>query len=105
MFQTPKELESMVLTDTKILVEPLETENKSKGGIIFHSWSRQNHKKGLVVLTGPGLLNKQKNRVKLGIDAGDTILYNQESGIEVSINSKKFIMFMDEQSIVGKLNE
>lgn len=105
MFQTPKELESMVLTDNKILVQPITGEQKTSGGIILHSWSQANHKRGIVVLTGPGLLNKQKVRVKLGVEAGDTVLYKQEEGIDVSINGKKFVMFLTEEPIVGKIND
>ena len=105
MFEAPKELESMVLTDDKILIQADNSVQKTAGGLILHSWSRQNHLKGLVVLTGPGLLNKVKERVKLGVQAGDTILYNKDEGIEVSINGKKFVLFMNEKSIVGKLNE
>ena len=97
------ELDSMVLTDTKILLQPAEGESKTSSGIILHSWSHQNHKKGLVVLTGPGALTEQNTRVKLGIQAGDTVFYKSEEGVEVSINGKKFLLFMNEQAIVGKV--
>ena len=64
----------------RILVQRLEEEEKTKGGIIIPDTAKEKPQQGKVVGVGEGKLLDNGTRVKPGVKAGDTVLFGKYSG-------------------------
>ena len=88
--------------DDRVVVEPLEAEEKTAGGILLPDTAKQKPQQGKVVSVGPGKLNDDGNRVALAVKVGDTVLYGKYSGSDVEVNGKE-IKILRESDILAKL--
>jgi len=86
----------------RVLVEPLEAEEKTKGGIIIPDTAKEKPQQGKVVATGPGARTEDGTLVKLDVKVGDKILYGKWSGTEVKVDGKD-LLIMKESDIMGVL--
>ena len=75
--------------DDRVVVEPLEAEEKTAGGILLPDTAKQKPQRGKVVAVGPGKVRDNGERVALSVKVGDEILYGKYSGNEVEVNGKK----------------
>ena len=71
----------------KIIVEPVEAETVTKGGIIIPDTALEKPQKGTVIATGQG-----KSDEAMEIKTGDTVLYGKYSGTEVVLDDKKYLV-------------
>jgi co-chaperonin GroES (HSP10) len=85
-FIVPKELHGMIVAKGKLIVELMPDEDKTKGGIMLHSFSKPAHQKGVVVLTG------EAKGAPL-VDMGAVVLVDKVLGKECQINGKTFYIF------------
>ena len=88
--------------DDRIVVEPLEAEEKTTGGILLPDTAKQKPQQGKVIAVGPGRLSDKGDRVALGVKVGDTVLFGKYSGSDVEVNSKEY-KIVRESEILGKL--
>ena len=86
----------------RVLVEPLEAEEKTKGGIIIPDTAKEKPQQGKVVATGPGARTEDGTLIKLDVKVGDKILYGKWSGTEVKVDGKD-LLIMKESDIMGVL--
>jgi chaperonin GroES len=86
----------------RVLVEPLEAEEKTKGGIIIPDTAKEKPQQGKVVAAGPGARTEDGTLVKLDVKVGDKILYGKWSGTEVKVDGKD-LLIMKESDIMGVL--
>ena len=84
----------------RILVQRLEEEEKTKGGIIIPDTAKEKPAEGKVVSVGSGKLGDDGKRIPLEIKKGDTILFGKYSGTEVTIEGKEYLI-MREDDILG----
>ena len=68
----------------KVIVEPVEAETVTKGGIIIPDTAQEKPQKGTVIATGKGKADEP-----MEVKAGDTVLFGKYSGTEVHIDDKK----------------
>jgi chaperonin GroES len=73
----------------KILVEILEAEEKTKGGIILPDTAKEEKAEGRVIATGPGKLLESGKIQPLEVKKGDRILFGKYSGDEIVIDGVK----------------
>src|SRR5215204_3374073 len=88
--------------DDRVVVEPLDAEEKTAGGILLPDTAKQKPQQGKVVATGPGKLDDNGNRVALAVKIGDTVLYGKYSGSDVEVNGKE-LKILRESDILAKL--
>jgi chaperonin GroES len=88
--------------DDRVVVEPLEAEEKTAGGILLPDTAKQKPQRGKVVAVGPGKLRDNGERVALAVKVGDEILYGKYSGNDVEVNAKEF-KILRESDILAKL--
>ncbi|RLD61762.1 MAG: co-chaperone GroES [Bacteroidetes bacterium] len=74
-----------------ILVEPIETEKVTAGGIIIPDSSKEKPQKGNVVAIGNGIDNK-----KMNVSTNDIVLYGKYAGTEISDEEKNYLMIKEE---------
>ncbi len=84
----------------RVLVKPLEAEEKTKGGIIIPDTAKEKPMQGKVVASGPGARGEDGKLQPMGVKAGDKILYGKWSGNEVKIDGEDLII-MKESDILG----
>ncbi len=86
----------------RVVVEPLEQEEKTAGGIIVPDTAKEKPVQGKVVAVGPGARGEDGALQPLDVKKGDTILYGKYSGTEVKIDGEE-LLIMRESDIMGIL--
>ncbi|MGV6801379.1 MAG: co-chaperone GroES [bacterium] len=86
----------------RVLVERLEEDEKTAGGIIIPDTAKEKPSQGKVLATGDGEIKDNGEIRKLAVKKGDTILFGKWSGTEVKIDGKDLII-MKESDILGIL--
>ncbi len=84
----------------RVLVEPLEADEKTKGGIIIPDTAKEKPMEGKVVAAGAGARGEDGKIQKLDVKVGDRILYGKWSGTEVKLDGKD-LLIMKESDIMG----
>jgi len=75
----------------KILIEPLEREAKTPGGIIIPDTAKEKPQEGKVIAVGPGKWEEGK-LIKPEVKKGDRVLYRRYGGNEIKIEGKEYLM-------------
>jgi chaperonin GroES len=99
-----KAAESLTLRplDDRVVVEPLEAEEKNSGGILLPDTAKQKPQQGKVVAVGPGKLSDKGARTPVGVKVGDTVLFGKYSGSDVEVSSRE-LKILRESDILAKL--
>ncbi len=84
----------------RILVQRVDEEEKTKGGIIIPDTAKENPAEGKVVAVGKGKVDENGKRIALEIKKGDRILFGKYSGSEVKIEDKEYLI-MREEDVLG----
>ena len=84
----------------RVLVERVEQEDRTKGGIIIPDTAQEKPMEGKVVSVGGGARNENGQVVALDVKKGDRILFGKWSGTEVKIDGKE-LRIMKESDIMG----
>jgi chaperonin GroES len=79
----------------RVIVEPLESEEVTPGGIILPETAKERPQKGKVLAVGPGARDDQGKRIPIEVKVGDTVLYGRYSGTEVKIKDKKYLILRE----------
>jgi chaperonin GroES len=90
--------------DDRIVVEPVEAEQKTAGGILLPDNAQQKPTKGKVVATGPGKLSDSGNRLALAVSVGDIVLYGKYSGSDVEVGGAEY-KILRESDILAKFGK
>ena len=88
--------------DDRVVVEPLEAEEKSAGGILLPDSAKQKPQRGRIVATGPGKLNDKGERLSLAVVKGDEVFYGKYSGSDVEVNGRE-LKILREGDILAKI--
>jgi chaperonin GroES len=92
---TAKKLKIRPLDD-RVVVEPFEAEEKTRGGIVLPDTAREKPQRGKVVATGPGkLLEKSGERGEMSLKAGDRVFYGKYSGTEVELEGETYVILRE----------
>jgi chaperonin GroES len=88
--------------DDRVVVEPLDAEEKTSGGILLPDTAKQKPQQGKVVAVGPGKLLESGSRALVAVKIGDTVMYGKYAGSEVEVSGKEF-KILRESDILAKL--
>lgn len=81
----------------RILVQRVEEETTTKGGIIIPDTAKEKPAEGKVVAVGSGRLNKDSGeRTPLDVKAGDTVLFNKYAGTEVKMDGAEYLIMRED---------
>ncbi|MFU8826760.1 MAG: co-chaperone GroES [Brevefilum sp.] len=87
----------------RLVVEPIEEEEITAGGIVLPETAKEKPQKGVVLAVGPGERNDQGEHMPLEVAEGDQVLFAKYSGTEVKYDGKK-LLIMRESDILAKIN-
>jgi chaperonin GroES len=85
---------------SRLVVEPIEQEDVTTGGIYLPETAKEKPQKGLVMSLGPGDRDEEGKRIPMDVKKGDTVLFNKYSGTEIKIDGKK-LLIMKESDILA----
>lgn len=88
--------------DDRVVVMPLEAEEKTAGGILLPDTAKQKPQRGRVLATGPGKLRDTGERHVLNVKVGDEVLYGKYSGSEVEVDGMEY-KILRETDILAKV--
>lgn len=84
----------------RVLVERIESEEKTTGGIIIPDTAREKPMEGRVIAVGSGSIDENGKIRPLDVKVGDHILFGKWSGNEVKFEGKDYLI-MKESDIMG----
>ncbi len=88
----------------RILVQRLEEEEKTKGGIIIPDTAKEKPIEGKVVAVGNGKMLENGEVKPLDVKVGDKILFGKYAGTEVKIGGEEYLI-MREDDILGIIED
>ena len=84
----------------RVLIKVLDSEEKTKGGIIIPDTAKEKPQEGKIVAVGPGAKTEDGKIIKMDVKVGDRVLFGKWSGTEVKIDGKEYNI-MKESDIMG----
>jgi chaperonin GroES len=99
-----KKLKLRPLAD-RVIVEPLEGEEKTASGILLPETAKEKPQEGLILAIGPGRWDEEgKKRVEMEVAVGDKVVFAKYSGSEFKLDEKKYLI-MSEKDILAVLDK
>ena len=86
----------------RILVRRVDSEEKTRGGIIIPDTAKEKPQEGEVVAVGAGARNEVGQVQPLDVKAGDRILFGKWSGTEIKIEGED-LLILKESEVLGVL--
>ncbi len=84
----------------RILVEPLEAEEKTAGGIVIPDPAKEKQQKGKVIAVGKGRVSEDGKLTPLEVKVSDQVLFGRYTGSEVKIGTTDYLI-IKEDDILG----
>ena len=84
----------------RVVVRRVESEEKTKGGIIIPDTAKEKPQEGEIIAVGSGARDEAGKLVPLDVKAGDRVLFGKWSGTEVKLNGED-LLIMKESDIMG----
>jgi len=88
--------------DDRVVVEPLEAEEKTAGGILLPDSAKQKPQRGRILATGPGKLLDDGKRAALVVSKGDEVIYGKYAGNDIKLEGKE-VKILRESDILAKV--
>jgi chaperonin GroES len=84
----------------RVLVRRVQSDEKTKGGLIIPDTAKEKPAEGEIVAVGEGARKDSGELIKPSVKAGDKILFGKWSGTEVTLNGEE-LLIMKESDILG----
>ena len=88
----------------RVLVQPLDGEEKTAGGIIIPDTAKEKPSEGKVIAVGPGAKTEDGKILPMEVKIGDLVLFGKWSGTEVKIDGVEYSI-MKESDIMGIMSK
>ena len=88
----------------RLVVEPIEQEEVTAGGIVLPETAKEKPQKGNVLAAGPGDRDEAGKRIPMDVTVGDMVLFAKYSGTEIKMDGKK-LLILREGDILAILNK
>lgn len=85
----------------RVLVKPIEKEEKTKSGIYLPDTAKEKPQEGEVIAVGPGKMTDDGKRVPMDLKVGDRVIYAKYGGTEIKIDDEE-MMILRESDILAK---
>ena len=88
--------------DDRVVVEPVEAEEMTAGGIVLPDSAKEKPQRGHVLAIGPGKLLDSGERGKLSVTVGDEVIYGKYAGAEIEVDGRE-VKILRESDILAKV--
>jgi len=85
----------------RVVVQPSEEEEVSKGGIILPDTAKEKPQRGVIIAVGPGKLDEEGKRIPMEVKKGDKVIYSKYAGSEIKQDDKE-VLILRESDILAK---
>ena len=80
---------------SRVVVEPLEENEITAGGIVLPDTAKEKPQKGTVLAVGPGDRDEDGDKMPLDVKVGDTVLFQKYGGTEIKVDNKKLLILRE----------
>jgi chaperonin GroES len=88
--------------DDRVVVEPMDAEEVTAGGIVLPDTAKEKPQRGTVVATGPGKLLEDGKRGEMSVATGDEVIYGKYAGSDIEIDGRE-VKILRESDILAKV--
>jgi chaperonin GroES len=88
----------------KVLVERIEAESKTAGGIVLPDTAKEKPQRGKIVSVGEGKVLDDGTRRAMQVKKGDQVLFTSYAGTEIKVDGKEYLI-MDESDIMAVIEK
>ena len=88
--------------EDRVVVEPMEAEEKTSGGIVLPDTAQEKPQRGKVIAVGPGKLLDSGHRGELSVAVGDEVIFGKYGGTEIEIDGDE-VKILRESDILAKI--
>ena len=86
----------------RLLVKPIEGEERTKSGIILPDTAKEKPQEGEVLAVGPGRLTEDGKRIAMDVKVGDIVLYAKYGGTEIKVDGVELMMLRESDVLAKK---
>jgi chaperonin GroES len=79
----------------RVLIKPLEEEEKSSGGIILPDTAKEKPMRGQVTAVGNGKIDEKGERLPMDVKVNDVVLYGKYSGTEIKVDNEEYLIMRE----------
>ena len=90
--------------DDRVVVEPLEAEERTAGGIVLPDTAKEKPQRGTVLAVGPGKLLDSGERGDLSVAIGDEVIFGKYSGTDIELDGRE-VKILRESDILAKVSK
>lgn len=76
----------------RVLVEPIEDEEVTPGGIVLPETAKEKPQRGKILAAGPGGRDEEGKLITMEVSVGDTVLFAKYAGTEIKYEGKKMMI-------------
>ncbi len=80
---------------SRVLVEPIDAEEVTAGGIVLPETAKEKPQKGKVLSVGPGDRDEDGDRIAMDVKKGDVVLFAKYGGTEIKVDGKKLLILRE----------
>jgi chaperonin GroES len=86
----------------RVLVKPIEKEEKTKSGIYLPDTAKEKPQEGEVLAVGPGKMTDDGKRVPPDLKVGDRVIYAKYGGTEIKVDDEDLIILRESDILAKK---
>jgi chaperonin GroES len=86
----------------RVLVKPIEKEEKTKSGIYLPDTAKEKPQEGEVLAVGPGKMDEDGKRIPLDLKVGDRVIYAKYGGTEIKVDDVDLIILREADILAKK---
>ena len=90
--------------DDRVVVEPMEAEEMTAGGIVLPDTAKEKPQRGKVIAVGLGKLLDSGERATMSVAVGDEVIYGKYGGTDIEVNGEE-VKILRESDILAKVIE
>jgi chaperonin GroES len=95
IFQEEQMALSLKPLGDRVVVEPIEQEEVTAGGIVLPETAKEKPQQGVVLAAGPGGRDEDGKHVSMDVEVGDKVLYAKYAGTEFKLDGKKLLILRE----------
>ena len=89
----------------RLVVEPVEGEDTTSGGILLPETAKEKPQEGKVVAAGPGRVDENGKRVQMEVKVGDRVLYAKYAGTEIKLEGDRKVLILKESDVLALVED
>lgn len=86
----------------RVVVKPIEQEEKTKSGIYLPDTAREKPQEGEILAVGPGRIGEDGKRIAPDVKVGDIVIYAKYGGTDIKIDDEDLVILRESDILAKK---